>query len=60
MANIVIKDLSENMDLDRKAMQSIAGGTRLRLRARALTRAPRIVDFRTGVNPAKAPAKQSK
>ena len=60
MANIVIKDLSENIDLDRKAMQSIAGGARLRLRARAQARAPRIVDFKTGVVPATTPVKQNK
>ena len=30
MATIVIKDLSENTELDRQAMQAIAGGARLR------------------------------
>jgi hypothetical protein len=30
MATIVIKDLSENIELDRQAMQAIAGGARLR------------------------------
>ncbi|MFC5548833.1 hypothetical protein [Massilia aerilata] len=30
MANIVIKDLSENVELDRQAMLAIAGGSRLR------------------------------
>lgn len=30
MATIVIKDLPENMDLDREAMQAITGGARLR------------------------------
>jgi len=30
MATIVIKDLSENTELDRQAMLAIAGGSRLR------------------------------
>lgn len=30
MAKIVIKDLPENRDLDRKAMEAIIGGARLR------------------------------
>ena len=30
MTTIVIKDLSENTELDRQAMQAIAGGARLR------------------------------
>ena len=30
MANIVIKDLQENVELDRRAMLAIAGGARLR------------------------------
>lgn len=30
MATIVIKDLPENTDLDRQAMQAITGGARLR------------------------------
>jgi hypothetical protein len=38
MATIVIKDLPENMDLDRQAMQAIAGGARLRARPAAATR----------------------
>lgn len=29
MATIVIKDLPENLDLDRKAMQAIMGGIRM-------------------------------
>jgi hypothetical protein len=64
MATIIIKDLSENLDLDRKAMQAIAGGSRLRSRARATAagpvRAPGIVDFRTGVAPRGTPFKQTK
>lgn len=51
MANIVIKDLSENVELDRKAMQTIAGGSRFRSPAGAAAaqqaRGTRIVDFRT-------------
>jgi hypothetical protein len=67
MATIIIKDLSENLDLDRKAMQSITGGSRLRSGAGAGARAagavqvrtPRIVDFKTGVAPGGTPGKQT-
>jgi hypothetical protein len=38
MAIIVIKDLPENMELDRQAMQAITGGTRLRGRPLAFAR----------------------
>lgn len=53
MGKIVIKDLSENVELDRKAMQAIAGGSRFRAQAGAVAtaqqaRGNRIVDFRTG------------
>jgi hypothetical protein len=55
MATITIKDLIENTDLDRKAMQAISGGARARSHAGALRPAGttpaqphRIVDFRTG------------
>lgn len=41
MATIVIKDLPENMDLDRQAMQAITGGSRLRGSPAASVRAPR-------------------
>jgi hypothetical protein len=49
MATITIKDLSENTDLDRKAMQAISGGSRVRSQAGVLGPAQpqRIVDFRT-------------
>jgi hypothetical protein len=64
MATITIKDLSENTDLDRKAMQSISGGARFRSRAGSLrpagttpARPERIVDFRTGARPNSAPVK---
>lgn len=57
MATIVIKDLPENMDLDRQAMLAITGGARLRGRAasmRPLARNPRIIDPpRTGPQDAK-------
>jgi hypothetical protein len=60
---IVIKDLSENLDLDRKAMQSISGGSRLRSQVRAAgavpPSTPRIVDFRTGAAPKRTPGKQT-
>jgi hypothetical protein len=67
MATITIKDLSENLDLDRKAMQAIMGGSRLgsgslvrRAGARAPAGSPRIVDFKTGIAPAGAPVKQTR
>jgi hypothetical protein len=64
---IIIKDLSENVDLDRKAMQAITGGSKLRppLLSRITAAgtvpasSPRIVDFRTGALPRKAPGKQT-
>lgn len=63
MATIVIKDLSDNLDLDRKAMQAITGGSRLRSRVRAAgvapVPAPRIVDFRTGLAPRSESGKQN-
>ena len=43
MATIVIKDLSENTELDRQAMLAIAGGSRLRAGGRFVRPAsPRI------------------
>lgn len=42
MATIVIKDLPENTDLDREAMQAITGGARLRGSPAASVRAPRF------------------
>jgi hypothetical protein len=69
MATITIKDLSENLDLDRKAMQSIMGGSRLgspvrragiRATGAAPAGSPRIVDFKTGVAPSMAPANKTR
>ena len=40
MATIVIKDLPENTDLDRQAMQAITGGARWRGRTGAPVRIP--------------------
>ena len=59
MATITVKDLSENTDLDRKAMQAISGGSRARSQAGALRPAQpqRIVDFRTGVKPGSTPSR---
>jgi hypothetical protein len=52
MAHITIKDLSESVELDRQAMQSIAGGSRWRGQGggvgRPTARGPLIVDFKTG------------
>ena len=55
MATITIKDLSDNTDLDRKAMQAISGGSRARTHAGVLRPAQpqRIVDFRTKAKPRK-------
>jgi hypothetical protein len=56
MATITIKDLPDNVDLDRKAMRDIIGGARNRRQASPRGAAPaggtRIVDFRTGAAPA--------
>lgn len=38
MATIVIKDLPENLELDRQAMQAITGGSRMRGRPLAFAR----------------------
>lgn len=61
---IVIKDLSDNLDLDRKAMQAITGGSRLRSRVRAAGATPvssqRIVDFRTGAVPRETAVKKNR
>ena len=45
MATIVIKDLPENMDLDRQAMQAITGGSRLRGSPTGSVRAARLPEF---------------
>ncbi len=54
MATIVIKDLSESVDLDRQAMVAISGGARTNGRRTAvgstLFRNERIVDFRRGLS----------
>lgn len=59
MATITIKDLSANTDLDRKAMQAISGGSRVRSHAGVLRPAQpqRIVDFRTGAKPPNTPTR---
>jgi hypothetical protein len=43
MATIVIKDLSENTELDRQAMLAIAGGSRLRVGGRFVRPPPQKV-----------------
>jgi len=52
MANIVIKDLSESVDLDRKAMTAITGGSRTRGRqmipGQTIFRNTRIVNYPPG------------
>ena len=53
MATIVIKDLTDNTDLDREAMAAITGGARSRGAAgmgRMPTPGTRIVDYPAGVN----------
>jgi hypothetical protein len=67
MATITIKDLSENLDLDRRAMQSITGGSRLGASSGSQVRragagpvhSPQIVDFKTGVASRGAPARKT-
>ena len=53
MAAIVIKDLTESIDLDRQAMVAITGGSRLRVQQtfprRALSSGTRIIDYPTTV-----------
>ncbi|HJV88609.1 MAG TPA: hypothetical protein VJ698_24300 [Noviherbaspirillum sp.] len=55
MAHIVIKDLPDSMELDRKAMVAIIGGARTRGRPQAIGRTifggTRIVNFPTGFAP---------
>jgi len=64
MAHIVIKDLSDNLELDRKAMQAISGGSRLRSQVRAAgiapASSPRIVDFKNRTAPRGTPGKQNR
>jgi hypothetical protein len=52
MVTIVVKDLSENLELDRKAMQAIMGGSRFRSAVGTPGGEPasgqRIVDLRKG------------
>lgn len=54
MAKIVIKDLPDNIELDRAAMRAISGGARRRgsalLPAQTILRNTRIVDYPPGVN----------
>lgn len=60
MARIVIRDLTDNTELDRKAMREIAGGSRFRTQGTLPQQRPgqNIVDFRN--RPAKAGAKPVK
>jgi hypothetical protein len=64
MATIVIKDLPDNLDLDRKAMQAVMGGSRVRSQVRAAGSAPAtsqgIVDFKTRAAPRATPARKNK
>jgi len=52
MATIVIKDLTESVDLDRQAMSSIIGGARTRgrqsLPVRTIFNSTRIVNYPRG------------
>jgi hypothetical protein len=52
MGTIIIKDLPDNVDLDRQAMRDIVGGARYRTQgataARPSPRGSRIVDFGAG------------
>lgn len=61
MATIVIKDLTENTELDRQAMLAIAGGSRLRsgagsaVRAQAGAQRLRLFDLAPGAVARAAP-----
>lgn len=59
MATIVIKDLTESVDLDHQAMVAITGGARTRGRqpilGRTIFRTNRIVNFPTGFQGSAAP-----
>jgi len=57
MATITIKDLSDNTDLDRKAMQAISGGSRAHTGVLRPAQPQRIVDFRTKAKPGKPPSR---
>jgi hypothetical protein len=64
MATIVIKDLSESTELDRRAMLAIAGGARLRAgaagpasRVRAEPRPIRLFDLAPGSGAGQATAR---
>lgn len=63
MAKIVIKDLTESVDLDRKAMLAVIGGARSRgrqpLPAQAFIQSNRIVNFPGGLARAGAQGKGS-
>lgn len=52
MASIVIKDLTESVDLDRKAMTTITGGARTRgsqtFPTHTIFRTTRIIDYPAG------------
>jgi len=52
MATIIIKDLQESVELDRKAMTAITGGARNRTRqplpAQSILRSTRIVSYPPG------------
>jgi len=51
MANLVIKDLPDNIVLDREAMQAISGGARNRrtLPAQTILRSTRLFDYPPGI-----------
>lgn len=53
MATIIIKDLTESIDLDRRAMTAIVGGARTRghpmILGRTVFRGARIVDYPGGI-----------
>ncbi|MBK4735316.1 hypothetical protein [Noviherbaspirillum pedocola] len=64
MASLIIRDLTENTDLDHEAMAAIIGGARLRGRpvnlGPAFARGARIVDFPSGVQRSRSAGGQSR
>ncbi len=59
MAKLIIKDLTESVDLDRQAMAAIIGGARIGARhavaAQPAPGAPRVVDYPPGFPSARQP-----
>ena len=64
MATIVVKDLTESIELDREAMTAITGGARTGARrivpAQSIVQTNRIVNFPPGFTPSRFTANKGK